>query len=46
MNIYIELKFLKYLMNLKALNYLKSNNLINQETYKKSIVQIEEIAQS
>lgn len=46
MNIYIELKFLKYLMNVKALNYLKENNLINKETYKKSIVQIEKIAQS
>jgi len=42
----IDLKFIKYLLNLKALNYLKEINLINNETYKKSIVQIKEIAQS
>lgn len=46
MNVYMELRFLKYLMNIKALNYLKNNNFINNEVYKKSIMRIEEIAQS
>jgi hypothetical protein len=45
MNVNIDLKFVKYLMNLKVLNYLKENNLINEEIYKKSIVQIEKFAQ-
>lgn len=44
-NVNIDLKFVKYLMNLKVLNYLKENNLINEEIYKKSIVQIEKFAQ-
>ena len=45
MNVNIDLKFVKYLMNLKVLNYLKENNLTNEEIYKKSIVQIEKFAQ-
>ncbi len=46
MNTIIELKFIKYLMNLKALNYLKESKLIDSNTYEKSILQIREIAQS
>lgn len=46
MNTIIELKFIKYLMNLKALNYLKENKMIDSNTYDKSILQIREIAQS
>ncbi len=46
MNTVIELKFIKYLMNLKALNYLKENKMIDSKTYEKSILQIREIAQS
>lgn len=46
MNTMIELKFIKYLMNLKALNYLKENNMIDSKTYEKSILQLKEIAHS
>lgn len=46
MNTIIELKFIKYLMNLKALNYLKENKMIDSNTYDKSILQIRKIAQS
>jgi hypothetical protein len=41
----INPKLVEYLLNIKALNYLKKNNLINNETYKKSIVEIKSLAQ-
>lgn len=46
MSTYFDIKFIHYLLNLKILNYLKENNHIDAETYKKSIVEIEKIAQS
>lgn len=46
MNKELSIKFIQYLLNLKALNYLKDNKLIDEEVYRKSRVQIEKIAQS
>ena len=45
MNSQIDIKYIQYLLNLKALNYLKQKNLIDDKTYGKSIVQIQKIAQ-
>ena len=42
----LQIKFIKYLLNLKALNYLRKENLIDDKTYEKSRVQLEKIAQS
>ena len=46
MNKELDVKFIKYLLNLKALNYLRRHNLIDEEVYEMSRVQIEKIAQS
>ena len=37
----IDLKFRKYLMKLNVLSYLYKNNLINEEIFEKSRVEIE-----
>lgn len=46
MNTVIEIKFIKYLLNLKALNHLREQGMINSDIYKKSILRISEIAHS
>ncbi len=38
----IDLKFKKYLMKLNILSYLLRQNLITEEVYEKSIVQIKD----
>ena len=42
----LDVKFIKFLLNLKAINYLKNKKIIDEDTYEKSRVQIENIAQS
>lgn len=42
----LDVKFIKFLLNLKAINYLKNKKIIDEDTYDKSRVQIEKIAQS
>ena len=42
----LDVKFIKFLLNLKAINYLKNKKIIDKDTYEKSRVQIEKIAQS
>lgn len=42
----LNIKFIQYLLNLKALNYLKENNLIEHKVYEKARVRLEKIVQS
>lgn len=42
----LDVKFIKFLLNLKAINYLKNKKIIDEDTYEKSRVKIEKIAQS
>ena len=42
----LDVKFIKFLLNLKAIKYLKNKKIIDEDTYEKSRVQIEKIAQS
>lgn len=46
MNKELDIKFIKFLLNLKALNYLRNNNLIEEEIYEKSRMRLIKIAQS
>ena len=42
----LDVKLIKFLLNLKAINYLKNKKIIDEDTYEKLRVKIEKIAQS